>query len=148
MPLAAAKAFGTLHPDNPFTFVYVSGEGATHTPGMFTPLYGKVKGDAEKALLELHKSMPNLRPLIVRPAGVDWHDHAEIHPFIPQKPWWVKAVLPVIAAGFKSMHTPTRELGKVLTELAMGAGQPLQGKDVLAGGRVVPNVAFRRMAGL
>jgi hypothetical protein len=148
MPLAAAKAFSSLHPDSPFTFVHVSGEGATDTPGMFTPLFGKVKGEAEASLLEFHKTRPNFCPIVVRPAAVDWRAHPEIHPFIPQKPWYQKVVIPVIEVGWKSMHTPTRELGKILTELAMSAGQPVQGPDVLASGRIVPNVAIRRMAGL
>jgi hypothetical protein len=46
------------------------------------------------------------------------------------------------------MHTPTRPLGKILTQLAMGKGEPVEGADVLGGGRIVPNVAIRRMAGL
>jgi hypothetical protein len=147
-PLAAAKAFSTLHPNSPFTFVHVSGEGATNSPGMFTPLYGKVKGEAEASLLEFHNKMPNLRPILVRPAGVDWRDHPEIHPYIPQQPFYKKVVIPVIAAGIKSMHTPTRGLGKILTELAMSSGEPVQGPDVLGSGRIVPNVAIRRMASL
>jgi hypothetical protein len=55
MPLAAAEAFSKLHPDSPFTFVHVSGEGATQTPSMFTPIFGRVKGQIETALVDLSK---------------------------------------------------------------------------------------------
>ena len=147
-PLAAAKAFQTLHPHSPFTFVLVSGEGATQTPGMFTPLFGKYKGQIETALLELHKTATNLKPIIARPAGVDWRAHPEIKDYIPQQQWWKSAILPFIEMGWKSMHTPTAPLGKVLTELALSNGGPVEGKDILAGGRIVPNVALRRIAGL
>ena len=147
-PLAAAKAFQTLHPSSPFTFVFVSGEGATQTPGFFTPLFGKYKGEAETALLELNKSAPNFKPIVVRPAGVDWRQMPEIKDYIPYQVWWKKALLPVIEMGYKGMHSPMGPLSRVLTELAMGKGEPVEGGDVLAGGRIVPNVAFRRMAGL
>ena len=42
--LEAAKTFSGLSGN--FKFVYVSGEGATTTPGMFTPLFGRVSGNA------------------------------------------------------------------------------------------------------
>lgn len=146
-PLAAAKAFGTLHPDAPFTFVYVSGEGATQTPGMFTPFYGKVKGQAEKTLLALQKDNPNVKVYNVRPGAVDWTKHPEIHPFRPPLPLWRTALMPVVGL-YKSLMTPTRELGKILTDLAMSTGEPLDGKDILGEGRIVPNAAIRRITGL
>ncbi|KAF2259180.1 hypothetical protein CC78DRAFT_556201 [Lojkania enalia] len=146
-PLAAAKAFSTLHPDSPFTFVYVSGEGATQTPGMLTALFGKVKGLAEQALIDFGKQNPNMKVYNVRPGAVDWRAHPEIHPFLPNQPLYKRTLIPVISM-YKSLHTPTRELGKILTELAMSKGTPLDGKDILGEGRIVPNVAIRRIAGI
>lgn len=146
--LAAAKAFSTLHPSTPFTFVYVSGEGATQTPGMFTPIFGRVKGETEASLLEFHKQNSNFNVYNVRPAGVDWREHPEIHPFMSHQAMYKRALLPVIEAVYKPMLTPTRPLGKILTELAMSMGAPLEGKDIQMDGHLVPNSAIRRMAGL
>ncbi|KAL6709630.1 hypothetical protein ACN47E_001058 [Coniothyrium glycines] len=147
-PLEAAKAFSTLHPDTPFTFVYVSGEGATQTPGMFTQLYGRVKGQIETALLELGKRHPNFRVYLVRPGGVEWTSHPEIHPFMPKQPMWKKALLLPLNVVYKGLMTPTRPMGRIMTELAMSKGEPLEGADIGMEGRLVPNAAIRRMAGL
>jgi hypothetical protein len=168
-PLAAAKAFASL--SNPFKFVYVSGtfhssiliiatltraqigEGATTDPGMFTPLFGKVKGETEKAFLELSKTTPSLKPYSLRPAGVDPTYHSEIQPFIPRtKSFMLKiaqaALLPVFRAVGANMVSPTKELGQVLVDLAMSDGERLQGQGVLGEGRTISNVGMRRLAGL
>ncbi|KAI8936072.1 hypothetical protein NX059_007572 [Plenodomus lindquistii] len=147
-PLAAAKAFATLHPDRPFTFVYVSGEGVTQTPGMFTQLYGRVKGQAESALVDLGKQNPMFKAFNVRPAVVDPANHPEIHPFIPNQAAFKRWVTSGVGAVYQSMHTPTQPMGRIMTELAMSQGEPLEGSDMGMGGRMVPNVALRRMAGL
>ncbi|KAF5242373.1 hypothetical protein FAUST_3384 [Fusarium austroamericanum] len=56
-PVAAAEALSTLLPANePFRFIYVSAYGATTTPGTFTSLFGRVKGEAERKLSELRTS--------------------------------------------------------------------------------------------
>jgi hypothetical protein len=114
---------------------------------MLTPIFGRVKGETEQSLFDFHKANPNLKVYNVRPGGVDWRDHPEIHPFMPHQAMYKRVLLPVFGA-VKSMMTPTRPLGKVLTELAMSKGAPLEGKDIQMGGRLVPNVAIRRMAGL
>ncbi|KAI0164739.1 hypothetical protein GGR57DRAFT_450431 [Xylariaceae sp. FL1272] len=147
-PLEASKAFAKLHPDSPFTFVYVSGEGATQSPGMFTPVYGRVKGLIEQALFEFSKNLPNFNIYNVRPAGVDWRHHPEIQPFIPNQAAYKKILIGPLDFVYKNMVTPTKPLGKILTELAMSKGEPLQGKDIHMEGRLVSNVAIRRMAGL
>lgn len=147
-PLAAAHAFSKLHPDSPFTFVFVSAEGATQNPGMFSAMYERVKGQAEKSMFDFYKSTPNFKLYTVRPAGVDWRDHPEIQPFIPSQPWWKKALIPAIDTLYKPMITPTRPMGRIMTELAMSKGEPLEGKDVQKDGTLVTNVAFRRLAGL
>ncbi|KAI8223095.1 hypothetical protein K4K54_006386 [Colletotrichum sp. SAR 10_86] len=68
-PLAAAAAFSKIPStdDKPFRFVYVSSGGATATPGLFTPYYGVVKGEAEVALAKLRTSKFNVesvRPIL------------------------------------------------------------------------------------
>jgi hypothetical protein len=147
-PLAAAKAFSTLHPDSPFTFVYVSGEGATQTPGMFTAQYARVKGETESALFALAKQNPMLKVFNIRPGGVDCTKHPEIHPFIPQQEWWKKVLIPPLNVAYKSLMTPTRPMGRIMTELAMSNGAPLQGSGIEMEGTLITNAAFRRMAGL
>jgi len=147
-PLAAAKAFATLHPDSPFSFVYVSGEGATQTPGIFTPIYGRVKGQIESALFDFCKQNPMFKVFNVRPAGVDWRGHEEIQRFMPKQATYKLMLLPPIALLAKGFTTPTPALGRILTELAMSRGEPVEGDDVGMEGRLVPNAAIRRMAGL
>ncbi|KAL1595878.1 hypothetical protein SLS60_009568 [Paraconiothyrium brasiliense] len=147
-PLAAAQAFAKLHPNSPFTFVFVSAEGATQNPGMFTAMYSRVKGQVEKSMFDFYKATPNFKLYTVRPAGVDWRDHPEIHSFIPSQPLWKKTLLAPLDVLYKPMITPTKPMGRIYTELAMSKGEPLEGKDIQMEGRVLPNTAFRRMAGL
>ncbi|OAG00623.1 uncharacterized protein CC84DRAFT_1102263 [Paraphaeosphaeria sporulosa] len=147
-PLAAANAFSKLHPESPFTFVFVSAEGATHNPGMFSAVYERVKGQVEKAMFEFYKATPNFKLYTVRPAGVDWRSHPEIQPFMPSQPFWKRALIPVIDTVYKPMITPTRPMGRIMTELAMSKGKPLEGEDIQMEGTLVSNVAFRRLAGL
>lgn len=75
----------------PFHFVYVSGEGANDHPGRFTPLFGRVKGEAERALGEFaaqaqaQQQPPadkSFHALAVRPAFVDPSAHAAIQPYL------------------------------------------------------------------
>jgi hypothetical protein len=60
------------------------------------------------------------------------------------------AVLPVVRGCLPSMISPTRELGKVLVELACGDGAAQkEGESGVSGeGRTLNNVAMRRLAGL
>jgi len=148
LPLAAARSFAKLHPESPFNFVLVSAEGATQSPGRFTSQYGRVKGQVEKALFDLYKAMPNFKFYAVRPAGVDWRHHPEIHAFMPQQALYKRALIGPIDLVYKNMITPTRPLGKLLTELASSNGEALSGEGVQMEGRLVSNVAIRRMAGL
>ncbi|KAF1845609.1 uncharacterized protein K460DRAFT_366460 [Cucurbitaria berberidis CBS 394.84] len=147
-PLAAAKAFSTLHPDSPFTFVHASGEGATQTPGIFTPIFGRVKGQIETALFEFGKQTPNLKVYNVRPGAVDWTNHPEIHPFMPKQAMYKKALIPPLNVVYKGLMTPTQPMGRIMTELAMSKGEPLEGSDIEMEGRLVRNAAIRRMSGL
>lgn len=146
--LAAAHAFNTLHPESPFTFVYVSGEGATQTPGMFTPIFGRVKGQTEAELLNFRKQNPNFRALSVRPGGVDWTAHPEIQPFIPAQPAWKAAMMKPMNLVYRSMMTPTKPMGRVFTELAMSKGEPLEGTGVGLESTLLTNIGIRRLSGL
>ncbi|KAL4736788.1 hypothetical protein BDV11DRAFT_210968 [Aspergillus similis] len=153
-PLAAAKAFSTL--SDSFNFVYVSGEGATQTPGMFTPLFGRVKGQAETALLNLSTKYPSLKPFCVRPAYVDTANDPEtlkarlLRP--DQQSFKAKSLHAIFGPLMRNVLTksdsPTEHLGKFLTDLAKGDGKPLSGEGVAGGGRIIPNVVFRRVAGI
>lgn len=154
-PLAAAKAFTSLtDPPKPFKFVYVSGEGATTTPGIFTAHFGLIKGRAEAALLALskEKGFSNLKPYSLRPGGVDATYHPEIHNWIPEKKGMLKVVdtvlMPAIRVAGKGMISPTKDLARVLTDLASGDGEPLEGRGVDGEGRTISNMGMRRLAGI
>ena len=155
-PLAFARAISSATSPNPINFVYVSAEGATTTPGMLTPHWCGIKGKAESSLLELSKSQEysNIRPISLRPCGVDPKEHTEIHDCVPEKQGFLKivenALLPPLRMLLPRMMSPTRELGKVLTELAMGEGKAFPEKDegISGEGRTLNNVAQRRLAGL
>ena len=45
---------------------------------MLTPIFGRVKGETEAALLAMMKNSPTLRPFSIRPAAVDMQKHHEI----------------------------------------------------------------------
>jgi hypothetical protein len=155
-PLAFARAIASTTSPNPINFIYVSGEGATTTPGMMTPHWAGIKGNTESELLALSKTpeYANLRPISLRPGGVDAKEHTEIHEYIPKNKGMLKvvetALLPAIRTLMPRMMSPTRELGKVLTELALGEGKAFPEKDegISGEGRTLNNVAQRRLAGL
>jgi hypothetical protein len=60
----------------------------------------------------------------------------------------MNALLGVVRATAKGIISPTRELGKVATEIASGDGEPLKGTGVEGEGRILANSAIRRLAGL
>lgn len=49
---------------------------------------------------------------------------------------------------YRSGLTPTKPMGRIMTELAMSKGEPLQGSGIEMEGRLVRNSAIRRMGGL
>lgn len=66
--LSAARAFKQLGtPEKPFSFVYISGEGADQAEKSWT-LFGKVKGRTEKALAEM--ASDSFRTVSLRPAVI------------------------------------------------------------------------------
>ncbi|KAM0420477.1 hypothetical protein ACHAPT_011771 [Fusarium lateritium] len=155
-PLAAAKAFSTLSlNDEPFRFVYASSGGASLNPGHFTPFYGRVKGEAEKALSDLRT--PRFHVESVRPVGVDASNHDTIKPHIPDPGVAHHAMNfvlgPLIRTVFHPLHSPTEKLGPFLVEMAMGKYDKqldAGGKGItdLNGSRILDNWAFRRLYGL
>jgi hypothetical protein len=83
---------------------------------------------------------------------VDPGAHSEIHEYLPPKTGVEKmvqvALLPVFRAVGTRFLSPTRDLGRYLTELAMGDGKALSGAGVEGEGRTITNTGFRRLAGL
>ncbi|KAF2652549.1 hypothetical protein K491DRAFT_695507 [Lophiostoma macrostomum CBS 122681] len=146
-PIRAARAFATIHPESPFNFVFISGAGATQTPNMLTSLYGRVKGLAEQALLDLHGKSLNFSVYNLRPGAVDWRSQPAIHSTMPTQPLYKRAVMPVLDSIYSSLLIKTQALGKVSTELALSNGAPLEGEDIEMEGRLVLNAAIKRMAG-
>ncbi|KAK3389918.1 hypothetical protein B0H63DRAFT_464522, partial [Podospora didyma] len=157
--LAAAEAFRTLPASEtkPFNFVYVSGEGSTFKPSMFTPLFGRIKGETELALAEMRKQHPAFHASTVRAGFIDKAAQPDIQPFVPVLGYSrvaMEAVLgPVVRNVWKGAWSPTEHLGKFLAEMAMGqydaASNVAKGYRKLDGGfTVVDNVGFRRLVGL
>jgi hypothetical protein len=159
--LEAAKAFATLPPDEePFRFIYVSGEGATQTPGMLSPIFAKIKGETESELSNMRAKLPRLRAESVRPGGVDPSQHEAIKKYLAAQGLLYNVleatVLPALRLLKPSSTSPTEPLGKFLTEMAMGRfdekleerNRPF-GISALPGGlRIVSNIGFRNLAGL
>lgn len=126
------------------------GEGATQAPGYFTPLFGRVKGITETQLLALQSSgYPSLRAYSVRPAFVDKANHAEVIEVqkgrFPMRDYASALFGPPVRAFAKNYVSPTALLGDFFIKLAVGDGAPVKGDDVLEGGRIIPNKAFRRI---
>lgn len=155
--LAAAKAFQEIPQDEPkpFSFVYVSGAGTTHEPGLFTATFARVKGETELALAEMRKQNPLFRASSVRPAFVDAAAHETVKAYIPTPPVMMAAggaVLgPVVRVAMKGTWSPTEPLGRFLAGMAMGRfDSAMDGPGVgkLGAFPVVENAAFRRAMGL
>ncbi|PWY64848.1 hypothetical protein BO83DRAFT_440522 [Aspergillus eucalypticola CBS 122712] len=157
--LAAAKAYSTLKSSKPpFRFIYVSGEGATQSPGLFSPLFARVKGETEKLLSDLSTTNPLIRVDSVRPGFVDAAAHGTVQPYVPNYAVsGLGARIGIALAGppirhiFTWMHCPTEHLGRFLTDMAMGkVDGKLEGTGVfnLGSGWVVQNIGLRRISEL
>ena len=157
--VAAAKAFGA-NPSKPegqlLKFVFVSGEGATTTPGRFTPLFGRVKGETEKTLLALNASAecPDLRVYSARPGGVDSGADPAVAAATTEKRAigsrkFEPILMPIFRAVYWNMVSPTKELSKVLVEIASRNGDKYEdGPGISGEGRTLSNVALRKLAGI
>ncbi|KAL6250482.1 hypothetical protein RBB50_002784 [Rhinocladiella similis] len=139
-----------------FKFIYVSGEGATQTPGRLTPLFGRVKGETETALINLAKE-PGLRNRLgvysVRPAGVDgtnqpwiWRKIMRDQRSVFQRVVLANLLPPIRVLGRESWLSPTEELGRVLVEMALSEKEDgYQGGGVTGEGRILGNAFLRRL---
>ena len=127
-----------------FKFIYVSGEGATPTPSRFTPLYGRVKGETETALLELARQ-PDMRHKLsvycVRPAAVDgtnqpwlWKEVLKHHRTAFQSFYLRTLIGPIRYLGKASWVSPTEELGRVLVDMALDESKGMGGGGGGGGG--------------
>ncbi|KAI1151444.1 putative nucleoside-diphosphate-sugar epimerase [Nemania diffusa] len=151
--IAATKAFQDLaHENEPFNFVYVSGGGATTEPSRFSALYSRVKGETEIALAALRKQNPLMHVSSVRPAAVDGTGHEAIKKYIPTAPLAYRLFVPLlltpIRVGLPSYHAPTSELGRFLTEMAMGKypiTSPASDIQLIGEFPILENTAFRRL---
>ncbi|KAI1487647.1 nucleoside-diphosphate-sugar epimerase [Biscogniauxia mediterranea] len=154
--LEASKAFQTLPGEKePFNFVYVSGAGATTEPGRFSPIFARVKGETELALAAMRKANPLFHASSVRPAMIDADAHDAIKPYIPTQPFAIRAagafLKTPIRLAYKSVWSPTDDLGRFLTEMAMGKhpiASPESDIQMVGEFPILENSAFRRMAGL
>jgi len=96
------------------------------------------------------------RATTVRPAFVDWTDHEEIKPFLPDlgviKNVAGSVMSPIVRFVAANSWSPTKPLGKFLTGMAMGMWDgALDGEGVerVSGGlTVVQNTGIRRVMGL
>lgn len=156
--LRAAEAFQTLgSEEQPFNFVYVSGEGSTLEPGRLTPIFGRVKGETEKALAEMRKANPSFHASSIRPALVDSTQHDAIKAYVPAlgvaRTAMMAVLGPPIRSFAKGSWSPTLPLGRFMTEMAMGRwdeGMRAGGPSVQKLGEfpILGNAAFRRLSGL
>jgi hypothetical protein len=117
---------------------------------MFTMYFGKVKGQAERKLLDLAKSTESLEVVNVRPNVVDWSDHAEIQGQMKERNSNLgfrskSALFSVLGIAAPSMLTPTKLLGQFLTDLALGRRTALKGRGVLENGGIVSNAGMLRI---
>ena len=161
-PVAWVKAFAgagmgvsTEGQESLFNFVYVSGEGATHQPGSLTSRFARIKGQTEQTLLRFaqDETTSGLKMYCARPGGVDRRGHTEITKYVAAREGILKKLvmtfMAVVGPFWKSMMSPTPALGDALLQLGMGDGKPLpKGPGVESEGRLLRNVALRRLAGL
>jgi hypothetical protein len=131
----------------------VSGESVTQTPGAWTPLFARYKGETEVALLSrASASKGAFTAYCARAGGVDPRHHAAIRPFMAstfRNRTLIPLLFPPLGVVWKNGLSPTKELGEVLTELAMGDGKPIEEQPgVLNGGYVLRNTYLRKKGGL
>lgn len=152
-PVAAAEALAKLpraDAQTSMNFVYISGEGAD-TTGNSRMMFGRVKGLAEKHLVEVAKREAKLSVYNLRPAAIDGAN-SEI------KTDKARGLLERVVAGPLNIvlrnwapkwHTPAEKLAEVSVMLATGDGKPVTpGDGVEAEGWTLRNTAIRRLAGL
>lgn len=154
---------------DPFRFVWVSGEGASTSPGITTQRFGRVKGEVELALAEItdktaaatNKGSRRIEASSVRPAAVDAHNHTAIIPFVPEPPSVAMGILRDYLGGairtlMPGFTSPTPALGTFLAQMAMGKydaqikgpNAPKGIESIGSAFKILPNSAFRKLYGL
>lgn len=116
-------------------------------------IFAKVKGRTERCLSELPQQSPALSSLKiynVRPAAIDPQgDILKDKPPTALEHYGGMVLFPILRTFCKSFVIDTKSLARVLTRIATGNGEPLPaGKGVECEGRLLRNVALRRLAGL
>ena len=150
-PLVAAQAFSKV--SSSLNFVYVSAEGASTNPGIFAPLFSRVKGEVEMALLEMSKAL-GFNAYSVRLGFIDHTGNSEAfeHARKSRNAFWLKVIdnilTPTVATFWQNMLTPINDTAQVVTDLALGDGRPLLGGGIIGHGRTLRNFGVRRMARL
>ncbi|KAK4692513.1 hypothetical protein P7C71_g4714, partial [Lecanoromycetidae sp. Uapishka_2] len=157
-PLAAALAFASLGPA--FNFVYISGEGATRSPGRFTALFARTKGLAEASLLDLIPTHPSLRIFNVRPAFID-DTGAQLKEGKKSFSYaLMDKMAPALRLAWPNGVSPTGKLAEVLVRCVENQGtnteirENFEGRGVTwegqgqAIGLLIENTGVRRLAGL
>lgn len=145
-PLAAARAFSTL--GDSMNFVYMSGEGAD-MDGKASMMFGRIKGRAEKTLLELQAEYPSLHVYNIRPAAINPQGN-----YLQERKPTLQDRLSTGLGGifemvWKSFVIPTPKLAKVCIDLSISDGKAIpSGDGVEADGRLLRNTALRRLAGM
>jgi hypothetical protein len=157
-PVAWARAFaeaGLGSQGHRFKFVYVSGEGATQNPGLMTPRFGRVKGRAEQALLDLadKEGGADFNAYAARAGAVDRADHPEIAPYTAHREGIQKKLEGPVRAVLRSVGAsiicPTKPLGEALIKLAAGDAETLDGEQRSSGsGRILGNVALQKLSSI
>lgn len=145
-PTAAAEAFSTV--SDKLNFVYFSGEGAD-MEGNARRMYGRIKGECEKQLLELGEKSPSLHVYAVRPGVINPRGKylQERKPTLHDR--LSTGIGGIFEMAWKKMVIPTDKLAKACTDLAIGDGEPIAaGEGVEADGRLLRNTALRRLAGM
>jgi hypothetical protein len=130
----------------------------TFTPGRLTPLFARVKGEAELALAKMQQENPSsFRATTVRPGFVDWTGHDELKSFLPDFGAFKSITGSVMSPVTKYLangkwSSPTEPLGRFMTGMAMGMWDgALDGEGVerlSSGLTVVENTGIRRVMGL
>ncbi|KAL8671696.1 MAG: hypothetical protein Q9168_003796 [Polycauliona sp. 1 TL-2023] len=130
----------------------------TRTPGMFTPLFARVKGEAETSLLALRSETPGLRIWNVRPAFIDESQNPlKDGPDMLSKKLAFR-VAPLLRAVWPNGVSPTGILAEVSESCALeeaskedvkakiqGTGVTVEEGDTL--GVMLANTGIRRLAG-
>ncbi|KAL8910152.1 MAG: hypothetical protein Q9171_004530 [Xanthocarpia ochracea] len=137
----------------------VKPEKATRTPGKCTPLFARVKGEAEASLLALRSENPGLRIWNVRPAYIDeTQNPLKDGSDIVLKKVMDRAV-PLLRTVWPSGVTPTGPLAGLLESCALETSSKEDVKARIQGtgvnieeggtlGVLLANTGIRRLAGL